>query len=157
MPTPRRIQVDLEATPFYHCISRCVRRAFLCGPDRLSGRNFDHRKVWLVDRLKELAALFAIDVNAYGVMSNHFHLVLHIDRARALAWSEAEVIERWGVLFPQRGNSVDTHPSPAVFPAQAGALSAGKHSVNALRRSVVGSVMGQAGAQSTARNCLASG
>ena len=52
MATPRHLLVDLEATPYYHCISRCVRRAYLCGDDRYSGRNFDHRKGWLVERMK---------------------------------------------------------------------------------------------------------
>jgi hypothetical protein len=51
MPKPRRQLVSPEATSYYHCISRCVRRAFLCGQDRVTGRNFDHRKQWLVDRM----------------------------------------------------------------------------------------------------------
>ena len=60
MPSPRYTQIDIEATPYYHCISRCVRRAFLCGMDRLTGRNFDHRKDWVVEKLAELVAIFAI-------------------------------------------------------------------------------------------------
>jgi hypothetical protein len=41
------------------------------------GRSFDHRKTWLVERIKFLAGVFAIDIAAYAVMSNHYHLVLH--------------------------------------------------------------------------------
>jgi len=66
MPKPRGQIVSLAATAYYHCINRCVRRAFLCGPDRFTERNFDHRKQWLVERMKELAAIFAIDICAYG-------------------------------------------------------------------------------------------
>jgi len=101
MPRPRYTQIDIEATPYYHVISRCVRRAFLCGYDRVTERSFDHRKGWLVEKLAQLAEIFAVHVNAYAVLSNHFHLVLHIDSERARRWSDAEVVERYGRLFPR--------------------------------------------------------
>jgi len=99
MPQPRYRLVDTQATPYYHCISRCVRRAFLCGFDRATRKNFDHRKQWILDRIKKLSTVFAIDVCAYAVMSNHFHLVLHVDTERARQWSADEVIERWLSLY----------------------------------------------------------
>lgn len=99
MTRPRSQLVSLEATPYYHCISRCVRRAFLCGEDRYSGKSFDHRKPWLVRRLKLLGEAFAIDIAAYAVMSNHYHLVLHIDQNRSVSWSDDEVIARWLRLY----------------------------------------------------------
>jgi len=95
MPQARYRLVDTQTTPYYHCISRCVRRAFLCGYDRLSRKNFEHRKQWMLDRIKVLSSVFAIDVCAYAIMSNHFHLVLHIDTQRAQTWSSDEVIDRW--------------------------------------------------------------
>ncbi len=99
MPNPRKNQVCLDSTPYYHCISRCVRRAFLCGKDEFSGQSYEHRKQWVVDKLAELASVFSIDVCAYAVMSNHYHLVLHINQPQALAWSDDEVIEHWTTLF----------------------------------------------------------
>jgi len=97
---PRYTQIDIEATPYYHCISRCVRRAFLCGRDRVTGQCFDHRKGWIVEKLAELTDVFAVQICAYAVLSNHFHLVLRVDSAGARAWSETEVVERYGRLFP---------------------------------------------------------
>jgi putative transposase len=99
MTLARRQQISLEETPFYHCLARCVRRAFLCGEDSLTGQSFEHRKPWIVDKLKELAEIFAIDVCAYAVMSNHYHVVLRVDSARAQGWSDEEVIFRWRRLF----------------------------------------------------------
>lgn len=98
MPQARYRLVDTQTTPYYHCISRCVRRAFLCGRDRYSGKNFDHRKQWILDRIKHLSSVFAIDVCAYAIMSNHFHLVLQVDVGQAEAWSFDEVIDHWLAL-----------------------------------------------------------
>ena len=99
MPQARYRLVDNQTTPYYHCISRCVSRAFLCGRDRFSGKNFDHRKQWILDRIKHLSSVFAIDVCAYAIMSNHFHLVLHIDVDQAGAWTFDEVIDHWLALY----------------------------------------------------------
>jgi hypothetical protein len=44
---PRRDQIDESSVGVYHCINRCVRQAFLCGDDPVSGTNYDHRKNWI--------------------------------------------------------------------------------------------------------------
>ncbi len=95
MTTARKQLISLADTPYYHCISRCVRRAFLCGEDKNTGQNFDHRRGWVEDKLLSLSQIFAIEVCAYAVMSNHSHLVLFVDENTAKAWSTQEVIERW--------------------------------------------------------------
>jgi REP element-mobilizing transposase RayT len=99
MPKPRKAQVSLDATPYYHCVSRCVHRAFLCGVDAHTGKSFEHRRQWIVERIKELADIFAIDSCAYSVMSNHYHVILYVDAEQSVRWSEQEVIERWERLF----------------------------------------------------------
>ncbi|MDO6695475.1 transposase [Aliiglaciecola sp. 3_MG-2023] len=95
MPQPRKHQICLADTPYYHCVSRCVRRAFLCGEDKYSGKNYEHRRQWVEDRLLLLASAFCIDVCAYAVMSNHVHVVLHVFKDQALTLSDFEVFERW--------------------------------------------------------------
>ncbi|WP_018880061.1 transposase [Thioalkalivibrio sp. ALE9] len=99
MTRARKELVSVETTPYYHCICRCVRRAFLCGEDSYSGRNYEHRRGWVLERLRALQDVFAVDVCAYAVMSNHYHLVVRLDSDRAAAWSEGEVMERWERLF----------------------------------------------------------
>lgn len=100
----RSLLIDPSVPGVYHCVSRCVRRAFLCGSDALSGRNFDHRKQWIEDRLLALAEIFSASVLAYAVMSNHVHVVVRMDPESALRWSDAMVAERWATLFPISSN-----------------------------------------------------
>jgi len=99
MTQPRKRLVSYADTVYYHCIARCVRRAFLCGQDPLTGFNFEHRRQWIVDRLHELSAIFAIDLCAYAVMNNHYHVVLRINLEQAAAWSDEDVAEHWCRLF----------------------------------------------------------
>ena len=106
MTYPRLHMVDPQIAGFFHCISRCVRRALLCGEDAYSGRSYEHRKAWVEERLLALAECFAVGLYAYAVMSNHVHVVLHVDPQAAEAWSDEEVAERWVRLFPVRLNGV---------------------------------------------------
>jgi hypothetical protein len=84
MSQPGNRQVSLEYTPYYHCISRCVRRAFLCGKDSHTGFNFEHRRQWIVDRIKLLCGVFSVDLCAYAIMNNHYHIVVRIDVEQGL-------------------------------------------------------------------------
>lgn len=98
MPKPRKQLISLEATPYYHCVSRCVRRAFLCGTD-LEGRCFEHRRGWIEKLILDQAQVFCIDIAAYAVMSNHFHVVLHVSQQRARSLTSLEVVQRWHQLY----------------------------------------------------------
>ena len=112
MTQPRSALVSLDATPWYHVVSRCVRRAYLCGVDRDTGRSFEHRRGWIVERLQQLAAVCAIDVAAYAVMSNHVHVVVRVNADRARAWGRNEVLRRWTQLFtgPELVQRYRAHP-----------------------------------------------
>lgn len=99
MPRPRKSQISLVDTLYYHCISRCVRRAFLCGEDKQTHQSYEHRRQWVEDKLLFLPQVFAIEVCAYAVMSNHTHLVLHVNEQKALNWNTTEVLIRWHKVF----------------------------------------------------------
>ena len=99
MTIARCHQVSLDHTPYYHCIARCVRQAYLCGEDRYSGKNFDHRKDWMEDRLEYLSRVFAIDLLAYAIMSNHYHVVIRLNVDCVAALSDDDVVDRWQMIF----------------------------------------------------------
>ena len=96
----------------YHCIARCVRRAFLCGIDSYSGRDYSHRRAWILDRLRQLAGLFGIEVCGYAIMSNHLHLVLRNRPDTVERWSDADVALRWCKLFPRRDETTGEPAEP---------------------------------------------
>jgi len=96
--------VDIEQEGVYHCISSCVRRAYLCGIDSLTGKDYNHRKTWIRSRLKFLESIFAVDVLAYSIMCTHQHSMLRNSPDEALAWPKEEVATRWLKLFPKRRN-----------------------------------------------------
>ena len=99
MPEPRYRQVSVDDTPYYHCISRCVRRAFLCGSDPVTGFDFEHRRQWIIDRIKLLCSIFAVDLCAYSIMHNHYHIVIRINTDELKQWSDEEVAQRWMRIF----------------------------------------------------------
>lgn len=99
MGYPRKSLVCLNDTPYYHVVARCVRRAWLWGFDEYAGRDYAHRKQWVIERIEFLATVFAINICAYAVMSNHYHLVLHVDADRMRSLRPEDVVERWSRLF----------------------------------------------------------
>ena len=97
MTIARNQQICVEETPYYHVVSRCVRRAFLCGKDQLTGKCFEHRRQWIIDRIKQVTAVFAIDVCSYAIMSNHFHIVLKVNSTKE--WNATQVLMTWCSLY----------------------------------------------------------
>jgi REP element-mobilizing transposase RayT len=97
MTTARKKLISIADTPYYHVVSRCVRRAFLAGFDRFTNTSFEHRRQWIVDRMMGLVEIFSIDICAYAVMSNHYHIVLKVTDNRN--WSMKQVFESWEKLY----------------------------------------------------------
>jgi hypothetical protein len=89
MGFPRSKYVREGQEGVYHCFNRCVRRAFLYGFDPVTGQDFSHRKEWLVDRLRYLASIFAIEVCAYAIML--YHTIARTRPDIAAYWSDREV------------------------------------------------------------------
>ena len=96
MTVARSDLVDVDVTRYYHCLSRCVRRARLCG------EGYEHRKQWIEDRLECLAQCFAISVCGFAVMDNHLHVLVRLDPEAANDWSDQEVVRRWSRVYPPK-------------------------------------------------------
>lgn len=96
MTIARQQLISTDVTSYYHCVSRCVRRSFLCGQDPLTNVNYEHRRGWIEAKIHALAHVYCIEICAYAIMSNHYHLVVHINKRRALDFSFDEIVERWG-------------------------------------------------------------
>ncbi|MGH1543068.1 MAG: transposase, partial [Arenicella sp.] len=99
MTRPRKDLISIDDTPYYHLISRCVRRAFLCGFDHESQIDYNHRRQWIVDRIRLLSSLFAIDICSYAIMSNHYHLVIKLSPEQSTLWTDKETAERWCSIY----------------------------------------------------------
>ncbi len=130
LPRSRYVQEDQEG--YYHCFCRCVRRAFLSGYDPVTNQDFSHRKAWIVDRMKFLAGLFAIDVCAFAVLANHYHNILRTRPDIAASWSDREVATRWLQLCPRIPRS-KKKPVPPIE-VQIAALLASPHRIAQLRQ-----------------------
>jgi len=112
MAIARSRLVSNDQEEIHHCISRCVRRAFLCGRDAVTQRDYEHRKLWLAQRLKELAGIFFIDVCGYSVMDNHMHVILRNRPNLAGNAADEVVAARWWRLFPKRRDAQNAPEEP---------------------------------------------
>ena len=98
-----RVEVfDPSEIAIVHVMNRVVRRCFLFGDDPISGKNFDHRKVWIEDQLRLQAACFGIDLLGFAIMPNHFHLILRSRPDCVEQWDDTEIARRWLTLCPFR-------------------------------------------------------
>ena len=109
--------LDPLSIQIVHTICRCVRQAFLCGVDKLTGKSYEHRRQWIEDRLELLASVFAIDCLTYAIMSNHIHQVLRSRPDIVRSWSDEEVARRWLKLCPPQPNEPVTEEDVAKLVA----------------------------------------
>jgi hypothetical protein len=116
----------------FHVYSQCVRQAFLMGVDRTTGRNYNHRRDWVVDRLLLLTECFAIDVAFMGIMSNHFHLILRVTPRLVDRMGSWEVARRWLRVYP--GKRVLDGPWIEPTEEQVKALAEDKEQIAKIRK-----------------------
>jgi hypothetical protein len=128
----RRKLLGGDRQAVFHCWNRCVRRAFLCGRDAHTGRDYSHRRNWIVDREEQLAGLFAIDIEFRTERSNHLHLVLRTMPRVAKRWTAEEVVRRWLTVTKLAKCFTDDLPTPD--PKQVENLARDKKLVAKLRR-----------------------
>ena len=95
MTKAREHLVSLQDTPYYNITCRCVRRSFLCGYDRVNGKSYEHRRDFIEQRIRILSSIFAIDICAYAVMSNHYHLVVKLNPKEVEHWTHDDILGRW--------------------------------------------------------------
>lgn len=98
----RQISIDPNQVQIVHVYNRCVRRAFLCGQDPVTGKNFEHRREWARERLEHLASVFAIDCLAFAILSNHTHQILRSRPDIVESWDDREIATRWLRLSPKQ-------------------------------------------------------
>ncbi|MFN9035575.1 MAG: transposase [Planctomyces sp.] len=114
----RLARVEVFATDevaIVHVMNRTVRRCFLLGYDPITGRNYDHRKVWIDEQLVDQARHFGIDLLCQAIMSNHVHLVLRSRPDVVQEWSDEEVARRWLMLCPERRDENRRPMEPTEF------------------------------------------
>jgi hypothetical protein len=108
MTQARSLLVPAYAHGIYHCISRCVRRAWLCGRDPVSGVDHAHRRPWVEDRLARLAGVYTVTDCSCAAMSEHLHVVVEMPANTAADWSAETVAERWLGLYPPEDGQHET-------------------------------------------------
>jgi hypothetical protein len=81
MTIARAHLVHPAVSRWYHCVTRCVRRALLLG------KGAHDRKEWNETRLRELAVIFSVAVGGFSVLDNYPHALVACGACRT--WPDA--------------------------------------------------------------------
>ncbi len=84
----RKTRLKNDGEGFYHVTSRCVDRTF---------RFDDDDKTRIVEQMKRMGRFCGVEIGTYAVMSNHFHILLHVLPPRELA--DEELVGRVAALY----------------------------------------------------------
>lgn len=111
----RRLKLS-EGEAYYHCISRTVAGAFL-----FDDRDKEHFRLLM----HRVAGFCGLEIIAYALMSNHFHILVRVPDPCETQPSDRELIHRLGLLYSAR---------PAWVGEQAMVLAKGGGEADWLRR-----------------------
>ncbi len=81
-----------------------MRKAFFCGNDPVTEKDFEYRRDWISKSEERLAGLFGIEEAFHGELSNHVHLILRTRPDVVARWSDEEVVRRWRTIMHFRLN-----------------------------------------------------
>ena len=84
----RKPRLKIDGEGFYHVTSRCVDRTF---------RFKDADKTRIVDQMKRMGKFCGVEIGTYTIMSNHFHILLHVLPPKKL--TDDELVERISALY----------------------------------------------------------
>ena len=84
----RRKRIKNDGEGYYHLVNRCAFKQFLFE---------DSDKAIFVGMLRRMAEFSGIDILTYCVMSNHFHILVHVPPPRSI--SERELLSRVTILY----------------------------------------------------------
>ncbi len=84
----RKPRLKNEGEGFYHVTSRCVDRTF---------RFKDAEKTHIVDQMKRMGKFCGVEIGTYAIMSNHFHILLHVLEPKEL--TDDELCGRVAALY----------------------------------------------------------
>ena len=84
----RKLRLKNDGEGFYHVGSRCVDRTF---------RFNDDDKTHIVEQMRRMATFCGIEVNTYAVMTNHFHILVHVLPKGEL--TDDELVTRVAALY----------------------------------------------------------
>ena len=98
----QRVKFDQDRSPectflasHVVCGSAPATSCYLMGFDERFDKNFDHRKRWIEEKLKQLSANFGIDLLASSCHSNHFHLLLRSRPDVVATWDDKVALRWW--------------------------------------------------------------
>jgi len=97
--------LDPDEVAIGHFYNRTTRRCFLMGEDPISGKNVDHRKVWIEEYLREFAGSMGMDLLGFAILSSHSHLILRSRPDVVAAWDDEGGARSWLMPRPRASNS----------------------------------------------------